>query len=501
MGISSTITWATPGSGNPIQVGEGVAINSVSTNFTQGNPNSTGVDTDMAIEGQGFFVVQNNGSQEYTRAGNFTTNTSGYLVDANGNSVLGYAADNGVINPSQTLTSLQLSSGGVAPAKSTSEVELDMNLDAAASIPATGTLTMSGQPSDGDTVTIGGTTYTFATTLTSTADQVLIGASASDTLANLAGAIGAETGGGQAAGTTYSTGTLANTSATVTGSTSSTLSLQATADGTAGNSIATTSSDTGSVSFGSSTLAGAVDGSGSGSFSEPVVAYDSLGVSHTLTFNFTKEATNQWGYQITILGSDVGGTGGPVTISSGTLKFDGSGNLVSPASDVAVSVPNLSDGATGLNFNWQLFNSSGSPNVAESGAASAVSNTSQDGFSSGTLSSFNITSDGIIHGVFSNGQTTVLGQVALANFANPQGLSNTGGNNYQASFSSGAAVIGGAGLGGRGTIQEGSLEQSNVDIATEFADLIMAERDYQANAKAITTADNVTQTAINLIQG
>jgi flagellar hook protein FlgE len=483
------------GSGDPIQMGEGVAIDSVSTNFTQGASDSTGVDTDMEIEGNGFFVVQNDGMQQYTRAGNFTTNTSGYLVDSNGDYVMGYQATDGVISPSQTLTPLQLNSG-VVPAKATTEVELDMNLDAAADIPATGTLTMSGQPSANDTVTIGGTTYTFVSSLSSTPDEVLIGQSAADTLANLSAAISGSTG----AGTTYSTGTVANTSATVTGATATTLSLQATAEGANGNSVVTTSSDTDNLSFGAATLTGGVTGDGSGSFSQTIAVYDSLGVSHTLSFDFTKEATNEWTYQITIPAADVGTTGSPVVIGSGTLQFDGSGNLISPTSDIAVSVPHLSDGASGLSFGWQLFNPQGTANVTESGSASAASNTSQNGYSSGTLTSFNVTSDGIIQGVFSNGQTTTLGQVALANFANPQGLSNSGGNNYAATLASGAAIIGTAGSNGLGSIEGGALEESNVDMATEFANLIMAERDYQANAKAIMTADDVTQAVLSLIQ-
>jgi flagellar hook protein FlgE len=489
------------GSGNPIQVGVGTTIGSVSTDFTQGNIASTGVDTDMAIQGNGFFVVQNNGAQEYTRAGNFTTDPSGYLVDTNGDYVMGYPATNGTISPSQTLAPLQISNGEVAPAKATTELDLDMNLDAAAGISATGTLTIAAQPAAGNTLTIGGTTYTFATALTATPNQVLIGATAADTLANLAGAINAETGNGQAAGTTYSQGTVANTSATVTGTTATALTLQAVADDATGNSVVTTTSNGASLSFGGATLTGGVTGDSAGSFSEPIVAYDSLGVSHTLTFNFTKEATNQWGYQITIPAADVGSSGPPVVVRSGTLQFDSSGNLISPAGNVAgITVPNLTDGASSLNFSWQLFNSQGSPNVTQSGAPSAASNASQDGYSSGTLTSFNVTSDGIIQGVFSNGQTTVLGEVALANFANPQGLTNNGGNTYLATLSSGLAGIGAPESGGRGSIKGDSLEQSNVDMATEFANLIMAERDYQANAKAITTADEVTQAAISLKQ-
>ena len=365
------------GSGDPIQIGDGAAIYSITTSFTQGTSETTGVDTDMAIQGNGFFVVQNNGVQQYTRAGDFTINSSGYLVDPNGDEVMGYAAQNGVVSPSPTLTPIQISTGITAPAQATTQVGFGLNLEASA--------------------------YNAASP---------------------------------------------------------------------------------------------------GSFSQPVVVYDSLGVSHTLTFNFTQTANNQWAYTVTIPAADVGKTGDPVTVTSGTgtLQFDGNGNLTSPTADVGLSIAGLADGASTLNVNWQLFNSQGTSTITESGTASAASNISQNGFSGGTLTSFNVTSDGVIQGLFSNGETVTLGQVALANFANLQGLENVGGNNYAATLASGAAIIGGAGSGGLGTIQDGALEESNVDMATEFANLIMAERDYQANAKAITTADNVTQTAINLIQ-
>ena len=365
------------GSGDPIQIGDGATIDSITTSFTQGTSQTTGVDTDMAIQGNGFFVVQNNGAQLYTRAGDFTINSSGYLVDPNGDEVMGYAAKNGVISTSPTLTPIQISTGTTSPAQATTQVGFGLNLEAS----------------------------------------------------------------------TYSA----------------------------------TSPE---------------------SFSQPVVVYDSLGVAHTLTFSFKQTANNQWAYTVTIPAADVGATGTPVTITNGTgtLQFDGNGNLTSPTGNEALSVADLADGASTLNINWQLLNSQGTPNITESGTASAASNISQNGFSGGTLTSFDVTSDGVIEGLFSNGQTVTLGQVALANFANLQGLEDVGGNNYAATVASGAALIGGAGSGGLGTIQDGTLEESNVDMATEFANLIMAERDYQANAKAITTADNVTQTAINLIQ-
>lgn len=114
------------------------------------------------------------------------------------------------------------------------------------------------------------------------------------------------------------------------------------------------------------------------------------------------------------------------------------------------------------------------------------------------LLDFNISEDGTIQGAFSNGQTMLLGQLALANFANPQGLTRVGQNNFAEGLSSGVAVFGAPGTGGRGTVAGRSLELSNVDIAQEFSRMIMAQRGFQANARAITTFDEIAQETINL---
>jgi flagellar hook protein FlgE len=362
---------------------------------------------------------------------------------------------------------------------------------------ATATLTATGNASAGDTVTIGGTTYTFVTALSTNptvANQVLISTAATGaeaaTLANLAAAINGTAAG---AGTTYSTGTVANASVTATAGTT-TLSLSASTAGSAGNSIATTATmvkgSTFGAAFGASTLTGGVNGA---SFSEPVVVYDSLGASHTLTFNFTMTAANTWSYEITIPAADVGGTGAPVVLNSGTLKFDGNGNLTSPAANVTgISVAKLADGAKSMNFTWQLFDpTTGAPRITQTAGQSNVSNTQQNGNTSGALQSFNITSDGTIQGVFSNGQTLTLGQLALASFPNDAGLLLNGSNTYLATPAAGNPSIGTPNTGGRGTIIGQSLESSNVDMTTELANLIVAERNYQSNARAISTADQM----------
>jgi len=231
------------------------------------------------------------------------------------------------------------------------------------------------------------------------------------------------------------------------------------------------------------------------------MAYDSLGNSHVLNFNFTKSSAGDWNYQITIPATDVGATGNPQVVASGKLQFDASGNLILPSADVqGISVPGLADGAKTMSINWQLFSSPGNPVITQTTQSSATSGKTQDGYDAGTLQTYTIGPDGVIEGVLSNDQTVSLGQIALATFRNYDGLTNLGSNDYQASLASGAASVGAPGSAGRGTLEGGSLEASNVDIATAFTELIQAERGYEANAKAITTADEVMQSSIALIR-
>jgi flagellar hook protein FlgE len=485
----------TNGAGDPTQIGAGSIIASVISAFTQGTINSTGVPTDMAIQGNGFFIEQRNGATLYTRAGDFSQNASGYLVTSDGGYVLGYPAVKGVISPSQNLAPLQISAGQISAPNPTTNVELTMNLDAAGAVPvpATGTLTATGNPSAGDTVAIGNTTYTFETTLASTADEVQIDSTngLSGTLTNLVDAIN----GTGTAGTNYSTGTGKNGQVTATvNTTTDTVTLTAANPGSAGNNIATTvtmgSKSSFGAAFGASTLTGGVDGA---SFSEPMVVYDSLGTSHTLTFNFSKTAANTWTYQITIPAADVTGATAPVVLSSGTLQFDGNGNLISPAANVTgIAADNLADGAKPMNFTWQLLDpTTGAAEVSQVSGSSDVSSSQQNGYASGALQSFTINSDGTIQGVFSNGQTLTLGQIALATFQNTLGLQLNGSNTFLATPAAGIPSVGAPNTGGRGTIVGQALESSNVDMTTELANLIVAERNYQSNARAISTADQM----------
>jgi flagellar hook protein FlgE len=186
--------------------------------------------------------------------------------------------------------------------------------------------------------------------------------------------------------------------------------------------------------------------------------------------------------------------------STGTLTFDSSGNLVSPTTNLNnITYTGLSDNAAPMNMTWDLFNTSGAGNISQTDAVSAQSAQDQNGYPSGEYQSFTIGSDGTISANFSNGQNQTVGQIALATVSNLQGLADVGSTEYQSTVASGVATVGVAGAGGRGTLEGSSLEASNVNISTEFSDLIVAQRAFEANAKAVTTFDTVTQETINMI--
>jgi flagellar hook protein FlgE len=361
------------GNGDPIQIGSGVQVIGTTSNFANGNIESTGIDSNMAIQGNGMFVVQSaNGQTSYTRDGDFTVNNSGQLVTPSGDLVMGYPAVNGVVSTSGTLSPITVDSSGTAPGATTTTFQMTANLDSSATV-----------------------------------------------------------------GTTFST---------------------------------------------------------------PMTVYDSLGTAQTLNVQFTNTGTGAWSYAITLPASATGGTGSPTTVSSGTMTFDQSGNLLTPSggSVTGIDVSGLADGAANMNLTWNL-GGSGSSTITQLDSASATSATTQNGYGVGTLTGFTVAPDGTIEGQFSNDQTQALGQVALASFGNVQGLTQSDNGDYQSTPASGAAVIGRAGAGGNGTIEGSSVEESNVDLSAEFSNLIVAQQGYEANAKALTTFDQIAQATIQLV--
>jgi flagellar hook protein FlgE len=159
----------------------------------------------------------------------------------------------------------------------------------------------------------------------------------------------------------------------------------------------------------------------------------------------------------------------------------------------------LSDGAANMTFTWNILGSAGTPTISQTSAASGVSATSQNGYASGQYQSFSIAADGTVEATYSNGQQLAVGQLALANVANLQGLQLLGSGDYATTQASGTAAAGVSGSAGLGTFQDSSLEESNVGISAEFSDLIIAQRAFEANAKAVTTFDTVAQETINML--
>jgi flagellar hook protein FlgE len=231
-------------------------------------------------------------------------------------------------------------------------------------------------------------------------------------------------------------------------------------------------------------------------FPAQLTVYDSLGQAQTVTVNFTNAGAGQWNYAVSLpAGTATGGSN-----LSGTLQFDSNGNLTSPTANVSgITFTGLSDGASNLTLNWNLYGSNGTSTLSQVATTSAVSATTQDGYASGQYSGFTIGADGTVSAQFSNGKTEAVGQLALANVTNVQGLNIEGGNLYQTTLASGTASTGVAGAGGLGTVQDAALEGSNVDISTQFSDLIVAQRAFEASSKAVTTFDTVTQEAINML--
>ena len=363
------------GNGDPIQIGSGVQIAGETSDYSDGTVSSTGIASNMALHGNGFFVVEStaNGQLSYTRDGAFTKNAQGELCTAQGQLVMGYPAVNGVVSTSTALGPINVNQAANIPAAQTSNFSINANLNASAA--------------PGDT------------------------------------------------------------------------------------------------------------------FSSPLTVYDSLGTQQTLTVTFTNTAPGSWNYSVTLPASATGGTGAATTLSTGTMTFDSSGNLTSPASPVTgIQITGLADVAAPMNMSWTLTGAGGTSLITQQTGTSATTSRTQNGYGVGTLTGYSVLSDGTVQGQFSNNQTMALGQVAVANFANPQGLTQLGNNDLQATFASGSAVIGQAGAGGNGTITGGAVEASNVNLSAEFANMIVAQQTYDANAKALTTMNQVSQATIQMIQ-
>jgi flagellar hook protein FlgE len=351
---------------NPIQIGSGMNIGSIDQLFTQGTLETTGQNTDLAIQGDAFFVVANGSKQLYTRAGNFQLDADGRLIAAdNGYIVQGINADSaGNLTSSSSVTSIVLPVGQKTAAKATSSLTMSGVLDAAAAV---------------------GDTHDMS-----------------------------------------------------------------------------------------------------------VTSYDALGAPHTLNFTFTNTAPGAWGWSAASPDSTV-------DTGSGTVTFDGTGKLTAftyPAGTSLTVTP--ANGADPYSITIDPGTIGDINGLAGFGSTSNAVITQQDGYPSGDLESITVDAHGIVTGSFSNGVSHALAQIALAQFNNPSGLLREGDSTYEQSANSGIPVIGFSGTTSTSTITAGALENSNVDLSQEFADMITTQRGFQANARVITTADSMLNELVNM---
>jgi flagellar hook protein FlgE len=484
-------------SNDPISTGLGVTASQTNSDFTDGGISATGIASNAALSGNGFFVVQGtNGAPTYTRAGDFTANAQGFLTSPSGEEVLGYGATNGVVSTTGAIQPLKVALGSVIPATATSEFQITANLNSAAAVGSKFSSTTPVYDSLGaqHVLTV---TYTKTASNSWSYTATLPAADLSSGAATAATAASPST-------STYTFGAATDTlsgSATIalgSGSpvTVSAAGLTVTQFAAALNGNATLQSEgiTATLSGNQITLSGPASGAGG-----------NLVLGGTVT-DTTTSATITPSTPTTATEASTG-----AIVSQGTLSFDSSGNLelqpVTPATtpatyvqSISINVPQFADGGAASTLTWSLTDKNGNGTITQTDLASTTAAT-QNGQGSGTLTSYSIQSDGTIEGNYSNGQTNALGQIALATFANTQGLARVGGNDYQATPGSGAASIGVAGTGGRGTITGGSVEASNVDVAAEFSKMIEAQQAYSANAKTITTFQQVSQATIAMIQG
>jgi flagellar hook protein FlgE len=246
-------------------------------------------------------------------------------------------------------------------------------------------------------------------------------------------------------------------------------------------------------------------------FSTPIQVYDSQGNAQTLNETFTKTAANTWSYTITgPAGATINGVAA-TTGATGTLVFSASGTLLSVDSGAGPVAADTTAANPVLTISWgngsavstiaaNMVTTGGASNISQFSAASAASSSSQDGYGAGSLTSMTVDQNGIISGTFTNGQVIQLAQVALSTFNNVNGLVQAGNNHWAQSLASGSPTVGVANQGGRGGILGSNLELSNVDVATQFTNMILNQRGYEANAKIVTTTDQLLQDTLNMKQ-
>lgn len=530
--ISSSIS----GGSGAVQTGIGVALTSVQGNFSQGSLATSSNVLDLAIDGNGFFVVEDaQGGTFYSRAGLFRLDRNNNVVDPSGFKLQGFLADTtGTITG--TIGDIALPSTTASP-RATTIALVAANLNSATTqtgvrgnvVASAASVTTTAAGANSFTIDLNGDgvqTVTVANGLT--------GAALATAIQNAVRALVPNDPFKAAAYSGFTASVNPSNIFTFTSGITGTTNNSTTGTGTvvvAANGADTLATDL-NMTAGTSTTGTDFllsDPSASSNFSTSMTVFDSLGNSHLLTTYFTRVGQNTWNYNVVANAADVvtanydssniDASLGIVKVGSGTLTFGTNGTLdrESPVTrydtGTAAGTAGATPGELQIDFNGatqdQLIvmnygtsvttdGGSGLDGTTQFGSTSALVQQTQDGFAAGSLQAFSVDSNGTISGRFSNGQLRALAQVVLARFPDPIGLTRTGKNTFAQSGNSGQPVTGTPDSAGLGRVLSNSLELSNVDLGESFIDMIAAQRGFQANSRVITTSDEILQELVNL---
>lgn len=569
------------GSSGSSQVGRGTALSSVDTSFSQGSFESTSESTDLAIGGEGFFIVKSpdNNTSYYTRAGQFRFDKDGNLINPSGYKLQGREIDRTTNAPFGVDSDIVISPAPSEP-RATEFIGISANLQSnadwkgsignRATTAGTGNITDI-EGSEGRYARAGNYTSVITTrtadftgtgtfsdctgTLTINGVDVTL---AADDLAGVVAAINAAAGlnvtasaaGGELRLTADSAGVdiVVDDSQVTTGSIGWTTADKASTDlygahmdltvdqmldgvsqGTTAfgenisavgttltdwegcglniiyNNVAAGGTQTFTVNgFEEQYESATVNPSASSNYSTSITVYDSLGQSHVVTVYFRKSHETETPTQTSVwewhayLSADDAASGVEGSVQSGYLTFGNNGTLITGGNPISVSFDFSQNAQPAQVIDIVFGSGSGGGTTTQYPIASTTNFQTQDGYPPGVLMNVTVSAEGVISGHYSNGQILDLYQITLANFNNPWGLRREGSNLYSETLESGVAYTNAPGEGGLGKINPNSLEQSNVDLATEFVKMIIAQRGFQANSRVITTTDDILAELMNL---
>lgn len=500
----------TVGGSNPAQLGNGSKLASVAVNHSQGELDVTGAAYDMALDGEGFFVVTSEDGPLYTRAGAFGIDDDGYLVDtATGYRVqrygtVGEGVDFGPSFQQAGSTNILIPKGAAVPGQPTSQISLRGNLSPAALPEQTellaneNSLRTGGDAADatltdllndldlvsvdfvpGDAITVSGTTHD-GSALNATLnvdDTTTIAAFISQLSAALPNATASLSDDGRIQIEADSPG-------------ASQLEVYFEVD--AGS---TGVADLDDDPFGMVAL---INGAEADSARASLEVYDSQGTAHSIGVELHKSEDDSWTLTATLASES--GTLSDNIITGITFNSDGSFDSVQGTGANGAALEVLFEGADEVQRLEIDFGASGSLSNVTSIAGSTELSSTHDGLPTGVLNDVAIDESGLIEGVASNGRRVALAQLAVARFRNQNGLTSEGNNMFRGTPASGTVELGAARTGGRGGVLTGQLESSNVDIAVEFTRLIIAQRGFSANARTITVADEILEELTNIVR-